>query len=516
MTDMPAGAECDDGDPCNADDRCDGAGTCSGEPLVPIVDGGFETAAAWRTTGTALVDTTAPGHDEAGEGRLPDTAVCALDEISQTVTMPSIDDCGPARLIFWVGSLTPFAPGSFLAANMSGNWIVFEDMVMNEWLNVSNCLGEAAYGGSFEVTFASAFLPSTCGSPMPPTQGLTIDNVSIVFDPLCPHVGEVTNGDLEAGDGRGWSLSTTGSATAEADEAGAGVGGSWGARISCSEGCTEASMSVPMSVPIPATMAHPALSFQANLSAGEPALFTIRNVQQRNMVGTGAFGEVRVCLPHHLAGDVYDLDFNVGCWGTCGAPMGPRTLVVDDFSVIDDSSCLFASGMLDPGFEMSAADSRRYGWVLDVNETSYGGNPVSEIVNNALQAHSGSASLHMSLDQHCDIATAGQAIEIPGPSGAAGPALVFWYRYPSPLFTDIHIIVSIPPQGLGEIARQELSGSNTYVREVLCLPPAMAGRPASLEVWFSSPGTCATFFLVDEESWFDDFAVTTDPSCPAS
>lgn len=514
-SDKPEGASCDDGDPCNEGDVCDGAGNCVGSELFPVKDGAFQTTTEWAVSGSALVDTTAPGHDESGEGQFPEDAVCALDEISQNITMPAIEDCGPARLAVWASSLPPFGMAEPLAGNVNGNWLLLVDWITMEWVEDSTCLGEAAYGDSYDLIFSPAFRPRTCDSVPPFADGIRIDNVSIELDSTCPDVGEIINGNLESGDGFGWDTYSWGGATAEADAAGVGVGGSYGARISCDVGCSEASMAAPMSVPMPATMADPALSFQANLSAGESAEFKIRNVLQMNLAGTGAFEEVRMCLPHYMAGAAYDLYFYVDCWGTCGAPMPPRTLVTDDFTVIDDSTCLFSSGMLDPGFEMSVMDSLRYGWVLEVNETSFGGNPVAEIDTNPADAHSGSASLHLSIDQHCDSAHAKQSVEIPQPSGANGPAVVLWYKYPSPSDSILDIAVSAFTTW-ERIAERSASGSNAYTREVLCLPQNMAGRPALLEINLNSFGSCAVFFPSPEEAWLDDLEVTTDPSCPVT
>jgi len=480
--------------------------------IQPVSDPGFGATTDWSGTGTAVVDPTAAGYSDAGEGQIPDTAACDLDVLSQTITLPSMDDCGPARLVGWVDILGVGGPGTGLGTYVNGNWREISVALGSGWEDFSHCLGEAAFDGAVDLRLGASAPSMGCPGS---AQGLRVDNVEVVWDPLCPGIGEVKNGDLEAGNGEGWTLESNATGTAEADVAGVGVGGSVGARMAINALCDNAAMWAPMSVPTTATLASPALTVQANLTAGEEAWLWIDHVTDVPLVGTGAFDTVQICLPPHAAGGVWDVGFDMQTWGTCGTPVGPWTLVVDDLAVVSDPMCLFADGLLDPGVEASVSDARRFGWVLSANATSFGGSPVSEVSNSPADAHAGSGSIHLSVDQRCDLATVNQWFAIPAPTATEGPALAFWYRYPAPVDTYIAAYVDsvgMMSSRLGELLT--VPAAATYTRAVMCLDPSMAGRPAVLGISLSAAGACADFLGAVEEIWLDDFEATTDPSCP--
>lgn len=481
--------------------------------IQPISDPGFQSATGWIATGTALVDTAAAGYSDAGEGQIPDTAACDLDVLSQTITLPPIDDCGPARLVGWYDILGGGGMGTGLGTYINGNWREVAVLMGAGWEEFSHCLGEAAFDGAVELRLGASSPPMSCPGF---AQGLRVDNVEVVWDPLCPGIGEITNGDLEAGNGEGWSLQFNATGTAEADVAGVGVGGSVGARIIINAQCDNASMWAPMSVPTTATLASPALNVQTNLTAGEEAWLWIDHVTDVPLLGTGAFETTQICLPPHAAGGVWDVGFDLQTWGTCGTPIGPWTLVVDDLSVVSDPACVFANGMLDPGVEASVTDARRFGWVLSSYSSNSSGNPVAEASGNPADARSGSGSIHLSVDKRCDMATAKQWFAVPAPTATEGPAIAFWYHYPAPVDTAIAAYVDsvgMMSNRLGELIA--IPAAAAYTRAVMCLPPGMAGRPAVLGIGISASGTCADFLANVEAIWLDDFEATTDPSCPA-
>jgi hypothetical protein len=481
----------------------------------PFLNGGFTSTASWTATGRAVIAPAAAGHAGSGEAQIPALAVCALNEISQIVTLPPMAACGPARLVHWVKG-DGFGMGTSLADDLNGNWLLFDEPVLSTWLEVSRCLGEAAWEPDARFGFGAAFRPNQCDTAPAFTPGLLVDDVALVFDATCPEVGEVTNGDLEAGDGSGWTTAAVSTAAAEADVAGVGVGGSYGARLSCAAGCTEATLSVPASIPLLRTLANPALSFQARLTSGETADVRVEGLPQLRLRGSGTFREVRVCLPRFVAGAVHEVSFHAAYWGACGAPMGPVELVVDDVRVLDDPACDFASGMLDPGLESSRTDPGRYGWVVSAEAGSWGGAPVAEVRDDAAAAFAGRGVGHLVVDQRCDSAALAQATAVPAPSATAGPAVVLHYRYPAPSISVLRFWVAAFHEPGRVLVERTVLGAAAWTREVLCLPPVMAGRPATLNVGLSSFGLCAEFFPVAEDAWVAGFEVTTDPSCPTS
>lgn len=491
----------------------DGPISCSDH----ILNGDFSLfSTGWTAAGSSTISTGAPGHLGPGEGRFPGRAICDMDTISQRFAVPAIGDCGPAKLVLWAHGLDAMGMGisPWLATGIAGNWYFTDDFRMDTWKSASVCLGEAAYGGWIDLVFSSAYAPSGCETSPSGVVGLGIDDVAVVFDSSCPAVGEVPNGDLEAGDGSGWSTFSTGSAVADTAATGEGVGGSYGARVTLAESCTEARMWVPMSVPLPSTIANPALVFQANLDPGVTARVDVRDTIRMNLAGTGSFETVSICLPHLVSGGVYDVIFGLASSGTCSLTLG-WDFVMDDVQVMNETACLSASGLLDPGFEQSILDSN-HRWVMVEHMTGTGGSPIAEALNDVSRSRTGDASGHISIDKRCDSATLRQAITVPAPVGTSGPAVVFWYSHPSAAETNLSFWVS----ALGDISStlDWATGTATtgYSRQVLCMPPHMAGRPAIIEVAMGAGGLCADMLPAREHAFVDDFEVTTDSSCPAT
>lgn len=483
----------------------------------PIVDGEFQTTTGWTTSGTAVVDTTASGYGASGEGQLPRTAVCALDEISQSVSsIPPITSCGPARLVAHARETGGSSMDrSQLGVSIAGNWKDFGSIYSTStWQDVTSCLGEGAYSGSARIAYAASAPPRDCEYAPSDVHGLAVDSVEITFDPTCPDIGEVINGDFEDGTGFGWSLQASTHSIAEADASGIGVSGSYAGRLYIDQRCESASMWAPMSVPLSGTMASPALSYQMSLTPSENPYLTMENLPSLILSSTSTvFREVRVCLPHFMAGGVYGVGFAHGYSGTCGAAVGPLELIVDNLRLVNDTTCVFSSGMLDPGFEASRSDNLRYGWAFQANAGGSGGNPEAEAISDATEARTGNGVGHLSVDQHCDGASMRQAIEVPSPSGSSGPAVILWYRYPVDTVTSMGF--SVTGFGGSSIGWASATATSSWTQQVVCIAPEFAGRPGILEVGMGSAGSCAVYFTA-EHAWFDDFQVTTHSSCPAT
>ncbi len=497
-----------------------GGGYCASLSIVS--DPVFQTTTQWQTTGSAVVDPNGPGASSLGRAELVSVALCNGDSVSQTLTVPDITTCGPARLVGWADT-TGTGQTALSGTYLNGNWHTSLEIQAPGWTEFSHCLGEASYGGSADLGFAIAYMPFDC--QMSPTSFNTLffDDVQLQWDPSCPEVGKVINGDLETGNGLGWTASASAGATAAADVPGIGVGGSFGARLESNQVCALAELHVPMSVRLLSTMPHPALSLRANFTdnptADYSATVKVEGAQEISFDPTGTFDEVRICLPHHLAGGVYNVNFKIDSWGTCStALVPPLKLIVDDLAVLNDPSCLHAGEVLDPGIEMSITDSRRYGWALATDASSYGGNPVAEAINDPAAAHTGNGSLSLEVDQPCDSASASHWFEVPAPTLNAGPALAYWYKYPVQTNSSVQIYVrGVAPAMVEHITSPKVAAvSATYTREIVCLPPKMATRPASVLIELSAWGLCDQFLPTPEEFRIDDFELTTDASCPTN
>lgn len=484
-----------------------------------VTNGGFRTTSAWTTTGSTAINTSASGHLDAGEAEIPPAATCDLDSISQTFTLPTETDCRGAQLDLWLNVMSSVGGmGTTFATEINGNYHHFEAGFISGWTNVLICLGEGAHTGAMTMTMGAAYPPTECDSSPSYAQGLRVDNARIEYDPACPLTGTAVNADLEEGSGFGWETSALLGGIAEADAPAAGIGGSYAAHLHIERGCEQASMSVPLSIPTTTTMSSPALSYQGKLTPGEEVKIAIGDIPPITLSGgTGAYVEQRVCLPHHMSGAVYPVEWSAQYTGACGVAAGPLDFYVDNVTLIDDSTCMSASGLLDPGFETSVTDDTRYGWILEENAGSWGGTVIAEVRSDATNAHSGTGVAYLSVDQRCDSATLKHYIEIPSPTTSAGPAIKLWYRYPSPVTSIMQATVFPFHEYSGRrIADATLSGTSTYTQSTLCLPPSLAGRPAVVVISLHSYGTCADYFTAPEDVWLDDFEVTTDSTCPTS
>jgi hypothetical protein len=107
-----------------------------------------------------------------------------------------------------------------------------------------------------------------------------------------------------------------------------------------------------------------------------------------------------------------------------------------------------------------------------------------------------------------------QAIELPASSSTEGPALKFWYHYPSPMVSNLRVRVNAFHEWGKPLAEFTGAATTAYDHVILCLPPGLAGRPAVVNASLSSSGLCADYFSAAEHAWFDDFELSTDSTCP--
>ena len=167
--------------------------------------------------------------------------------------------------------------------------------------------------------------------------------------------------------------------------------------------------------------------------------------------------------------------------------------------IVSDAACGEANPV-DPGLELAAASA-----LYDPGWTFYLSPPATvRVVGDAGRAHTGTGLLELVATHACDNGSATSSIRVPAPTATEGPALKFWANVGVNPNTTTRVtgVAADLPEGGGW---QEHTG---------CLDPALAGRPAAISVgMYGGSGLCGgTAFT--ESALFDDFRVTTDPSCP--
>ena len=482
-----------------------------------VRSGDFTSVEAWSTIGSAHVDVSAEGGASPGLGvfpLFPASEHCNADGLVQTVTIPSIEACGPARITRWFRTddiyhtLGTVIGGSWLISD-SGTW---EDQDL--WLESSTCLGEAAYGGERELMLAP--LHCNCDCFRRHGERLWVDDVSISFDSTCPRIGEVLNGDFES-DERLWEsriYHSEDSAHIELGVEGVGVGGTRAGRLTASGSCADPRIGTRVSVPSLESMPFPALRFRAEMTAGARADLKVEHTPNVRFGRLESFEARTICLPRMLAGSVRWIWFTLSPDRTspyCEPLSSPETLIVDDVEIVNEPTCVSGNGFLDPGFEASGSPTTDFhGWTVTDDPCTDSDERTMEFIDNPAMARSGESGLRILLGCGGHSPQAHAVFAVPAATDVGGPALVFWSRL-TPASPDVTIYVALSQSGstLLQVENFESPGEE-YQRYVFCLPPRAAGRPFWMDIGdggrHRGPGTA--------ELWLDDFEVTTDESCP--
>ena len=482
--------------------------SCDATGLIRAGD--FSDAEQWTMTGSAFVDVTEEGASNPGVGVFPLFPLsdhCLPDEISQIVAMPGIDVCGPARLSRWITRDDWFVE---LQTAMNESWVSSAGGSAEEWgtwHEATDCLGDAAYGTEFRLGFRSLHHDCSCDWSFH-GEALWIDQVSIEFDPTCPGIGEVVNGDFEGG-GRGdWETGPprreTSEATAEVNVPGIGVDGSRAGRLTVTNGCGDPWMRTQVSVPTINTLHSPALRFQAHLTPGVDAFFWLGHLRWMRIEGSDSFETRTFCLPRTLAGAVHGLSFSLWETGECYDDADPVEFIIDEVEIVDEPACTFESGLLDPGFEMTVgASSTWHGWYVERN--SCYGEAAVEFVSDPLAAHSGHGAARFVFDNE-DSCGLSHWFVVPPVTERGGPALTFWSRLTGPT-PELELMVRVGVDF--EYERGSVVSQGDYQRNLVCLPPLRSGAPIKMRIDSGWPD-------LDEgtQIWVDDFGLTTDESCP--
>jgi hypothetical protein len=503
---------------CRTDDDCGSHAFCSDEVALRacecaagyapgpggcawvgvVADPGFS-GAAWTAKHGAVLDGAAPaaGLKDPGVARMPITACAAA--VSQRVVMPR-----HARAEPLVASLTYRSPSTIFAelapvVGLGTAWTELPRAGSTTWTTVRRCLGGGQYaspastgrGEEVELTIGRT-LDDQCR-----TDPLEIDRFEILpaAPGECPEPGQVVNGLADA-DG-GWTFTMADGGVA-GFAAGAGEGGSRGARLTMPQICSKATAEVPLSAGGIDAAGSPALSYFVAASANtavfvEPGERLFRPPQR---LGGPVSTTVRACVPAHLRGAFSLLHVRPSSLtgGTCTDPFGGAA-ALDTVVLRQEPGCGTDPAIADPGFESG---------YLPLEHTISATGSVASIADPG--AHSGARMLEMR-ETACNPTGSRFTVYVivPPPVANAGPRLTYWYR--SGPGSNSGLAVFYESLSVGP------PRSSTWQQVSLCLDPKRAGRAQPIQ-FFLNPGSCAGSYPA-ESTFIDDLEVSVDPACPA-
>jgi hypothetical protein len=437
------------------------------------------------------------GEIDPGEAFFSADATCNLGEVWQTVEMPTYAQAEPLVASVNYRSLGGvMGGGSGVGVNLNGGWRFFP--ISTDWRTERICLGERAYGGSVPIGVAAADRPYDCAST--PTSMVAVDHLEITpAEPgECPAPGQVLNADFE--DPEGWTAEAYGTGATADVVAGAGENGTRGGQMTTSQLCSRASLSGVASWP-DESVQNPAIEVWWQGTSGKPMELYLDNRSVAQVVGTGTPQTARICIPAWAQGSATVVRWQLPpSYGTCANP-DVRDFRVDNIQVVNEPGCVQDPYILDGGFESVSNAGLATGW----NAVYTQGPSLAELRNDPGAARSGAGVLRLMVQQQCYTARATTTVVVPQPSGAAGPALKFYYRTGNNPESTFY---STP--GVGALT--ENAG---WLQSTVCLDPLLAGRPTTVTFTIDrGSGTCANVFPA-EYAWVDDIQLGTDVSCPA-
>lgn len=474
-----------------------------------IQDPGFSSTTMWTIDGAATIDGNLnqagmvdPGaaHWAAGD------AICKLSRITQNVVMPRLSRAEPLVTQVSFRSDSLFGGKLDSLSPSIGFGATFEDVqqqISFTWRTTRICLGSGQYAPE-SSTGAGAAMPLTVmanktGIKCNFGSTLDLDHIEVVpANPNeCPAPGEAANGDAE-GTG-GWVFSATGGSggSTATFAAGAGEGGTKGARLFVNQRCDAPSALDPISMPTAAAVPSPALSFFHRATNLSTTQVNLGGLTLPTLGGTGSGVTHRLCIPAFMRGAVFNLEasMNAGS-GTCTDVVNLET-VFDNVKIINDPSCGTDATITDAGFESPLELA---------SATSVPGKSIARTLNDPTQAHTGNGVLQLRETVTCNNPSWSANIVTPPASGNAGPAVSFFYRAAPGTLTRFSAVASGP-------AFTPIQDAQWH-QGLVCLNPYLHGRnqSATFAVRFQS-GQCDAA-MAAETAYVDDLVVTTDPSCP--
>jgi hypothetical protein len=217
----------------------------------------------------------------------------------------------------------------------------------------------------------------------------------------------------------------------------------------------------------------------------------------------GNFATHNLCVPEYVKGMVHPMRLTLSSTpgGSCPTPEAAE-FVVDNLRFVTEASCPANAAILDGGFEKTS-NVVSY-WPVSLSQNGTTGKVSATILNSPADARTGNRVLRLTVAQDCTSATASTIVTVPEPVGNAGPAVKFYYKASA--------------NGGGGFATNPgtaLPLAAAYTQRIVCLDPSQAGRGISFEVRSQGTGGLCSTQYPAATGFFDDFEVTTDPSCPA-
>jgi hypothetical protein len=484
-----------------ADARGDVAPAC----FVPALrDPDFSTTTTWSADDEVTLTP--------GAATFSLSAVCDHRVVTQTVLTPPLSCARPLVLTVNV-ALDDIDRVNFVFG-FGGKWYPQLFAGTPIW-NI--CLGASAFDGEQTFAFGGAINQAFCPALPGVTSSIKIQHLSIAEDVqgTCPLPGIVKNGDFEYG-AAPWTL-VAGEGVAEIAP-GRGEGASAGARLATDHRCQQPSIQGVISLPSSAMLPNPALRIWSNGTKNAVASVRVGPRPPDHLLGAtylpgqGGPASANVCIPRWAQGTAQQ--FELGFAPTeyaeqCQEPLA-REIIFDGISFVTDPACATDANIFDPGFEQTAVPSSGASfWALQRYEDV----PTSdvELVVDPTIAHTGKVAARFTGSTPCPVAAMSGSVTMPGPEGANGPALKFWYDASGTSHLGLNVV-------LGALsAPVALPVTTTWTQFTACLDPRLATHPDLLTFSLVSEdggGTCSDAFPV-ETILLDDVELTTDPSCPS-
>jgi len=476
-------------------------------------DPGFQNvpANAWTLEQGAVLNAIAAGNIESGELEFSKAVMCtSRGRTRQSITMPSFADSGIFALKVaangdCTGNGGTACSGAGTSVLMNGGVTLFG---YNSLSTIQlGCLGERAYGGTFDVVVRPSSR-TACTSAT--TLDAVVDHIDIEPSTTCPTPGTLPDGNFDATTNN-WttSVATANSPPPVAEiEAGVGTAGTKAGHVSTGDFCQQSMVQGPISPPFTSI---PNLAVQVSYkgTAGERMAFEMNGLRIAVLPGNGAQQTGKVCLLESnkgmtqtaLLGLLSPIAGGVGC--------GPhaKDFVFDDLQFVSDPTCPATAWIPDGGFERTDP-AAMWDSVISNNGVATGAAAVS-VDATAANAHAGTHSLKLMNNVYCGNADALFPFAVPPSAAGAGPALTFFYKAPT-LTSAVAVSAASGTTG-------NLPAAAAYTQVQVCLDPTTAGQTSSVLITMTGAqggGGCSATYPT-ESIWFDDFAVGTSASCPA-
>jgi hypothetical protein len=184
--------------------------------------------------------------------------------------------------------------------------------------------------------------------------------------------------------------------------------------------------------------------------------------------------------------------------------------VVTGVALVDAPDCSTDEALLQGGFEPFTDSMLVSPWLP--TSVANGSSPASsvELVQSSSSALTGAGALRLQTPFMCQRASVLNSVVVPVPTGNAGPALSFAYRFPATGVAGPEAEVCVG----GDC--QRLAATDPWTADTLCIDPILAGRQLSLVLrLFGGHGLCSTQYGSDVALWFDDVQLVLASGCPA-